>query len=224
MSLVTPAATSGRDLERVVHGYSLQTQVKLISASVRLGKNNYRQILQPRASFSKDMPSPFDLERLYDDHAQALFAFLLNLTRSEADTRDLLQELFIKLAQRPQLLDGIREPRAFLLRLTHNLAIDAMRRRGTREKTHEQVAADTASVFAPIADPDELAFRNALSKAIGELPADQRAVVHLKLWEGLTFETIAGLLDISPNTAASRYRYGLDKLRERLRPLYDEIK
>jgi len=50
------------------------------------------------------------------------------------------------------------------------------------------------------------------------------AVVHLKLWEGLTFAEIAATLDIPPNTAASRYRYGLDKLRERLRPLYDEIK
>ena len=101
---------------------------------------------------------------------------------------------------------------------------DAIRRRGTREKTHEQVAADTISIFAPTADPDELAFRAALSEAMGELPADQRAVVHLKLWESLTFEVIAEMLDLSPNTAASRYRYGLDKLRERLRPLYDEIK
>jgi RNA polymerase sigma-70 factor (ECF subfamily) len=63
-----------------------------------------------------------------------------------------------------------------------------------------------------------------LSNALGELPAEQRAVVHLKLWEGLTFETIAETLGLSPNTAASRYRYGLDKLRARLRPLYDEIK
>jgi RNA polymerase sigma-70 factor, ECF subfamily len=59
---------------------------------------------------------------------------------------------------------------------------------------------------------------------LGELPADQRAVLHLKLWEGLTFEQIAAALEISPNTAASRYRYGLDKLRRLLRPLYDEIK
>jgi RNA polymerase sigma-70 factor (ECF subfamily) len=49
-------------------------------------------------------------------------------------------------------------------------------------------------------------------------------VVHLKLWEGLTFEQIAGALDIPLNTAASRYRYGLDKLRGRLRPLYEELK
>ena len=49
-------------------------------------------------------------------------------------------------------------------------------------------------------------------------------MVHLKLWEGLTFEEIAAALDISPNTAASRYRYGLDKLRDRLRPLHEEMK
>ena len=48
--------------------------------------------------------------------------------------------------------------------------------------------------------------------------------MHLKLWEGLTFEQIADALDIPQNTAASRYRYGLDKLRERLRPLYEEIR
>jgi RNA polymerase sigma-70 factor (ECF subfamily) len=171
-----------------------------------------------------DIPASFDLERLYDAHAQALFAFLLNFTRHEADTRDILQELFVKLARQPALLEGVREERAYLIRLAHNLAIDTLRRRATREKNYEQLAADRAAIFAPSADPDEQAFRETLAQALGELPADQRAVLHLKLWEGLTFEKIAAALDISPNTAASRYRYGLDKLRDRLRPLYEEIK
>jgi RNA polymerase sigma-70 factor (ECF subfamily) len=170
------------------------------------------------------MSAPLDVERLYDEHAQALFAFLLNLTRHEADTRDLLQEVFVKLAKRPELLVGVRDERAFLLRLAHNLAIDLIRRRGARDKRYEQFAGETITVFVPANQPDESAFREALSAALGELPADQRAVVHLKLWEGLTFERIAELLGIPLNTAASRYRYGLDKLRHRLRPLYDEIK
>ncbi len=170
------------------------------------------------------MPASVDLGKLYDEHAPALFAFLLNLTRNEADTRDLLQDVFIKLARPPSLLAGVREERAFLIRLAHNQAIDLMRRRGTRQKNYEQLAADAESLFAPGAEPDEEEFRRALSQAMGELPAEQRAVLHLKLWEGLTFEQIATALDISPNTAASRYRYGLDKLRDRLRPLYEEIK
>lgn len=167
---------------------------------------------------------PADLERLYDDHAQALFAFLLDLTRSEADTRDVLQEVFIKLARRPELRRNVRDERAFLLRLAHNAAIDLMRRRGTREKHHEQFAAETARLFVRSDDPDAESFRRALAGALAELPPEQRVVVHLKLWAGLTFEQIADTLEIPLNTAASRYRYGLDKLRARLRPLYDEIK
>src|ERR1043166_140339 len=170
------------------------------------------------------MPAPLDLERLYDDHAQALFAFLLNLTRHEADTRDLLQELFMKLANRPGLLEGVRDQRAFLLRLAHNLAIDLIRRRTTRGKIYEGFAGETVPAFVPASEPDERAFREELSTALAELAQEQRAVVHLKVWEGFPFDQIAEVLEIPPNTAASRYRYGLEKLRERLRPLYDEIR
>jgi len=170
------------------------------------------------------MPAAPDLERIYDEHAQALFAFLLNFTRDENDTRDLLQELFTRLAREPDLLRGARAERAFLIRLSHNAAIDLMRRRGTRQKYHDQFAEEEISIFAADANPDTTAFRESLSRALAELPDDQRAVVHLKLWENLTFEQIATALDIPTNTAASRYRYGIDKMRDRLRPLYEEIK
>lgn len=152
------------------------------------------------------MPAGPDIARLYDEHAQPLYAFLLNFARE------------------PNLLRGIRDERAFLIRLAHNAAIDLIRRRGTREKTKENFAAENLSVFAPTENPDEQFFRDELSAALGELPEEQRAVVHLKLWSGLTFEQIAAALNLSPNTAASRYRYGLDKLRARLRPLYEEMK
>jgi RNA polymerase sigma-70 factor (ECF subfamily) len=165
-----------------------------------------------------------EIERLYDGHAQPLYAFLLSLTRAEADTRDLLQEIFVKLACEPRLLDGVRDERAFLIRLAHNAAVDLIRRRGARERTKENFAAETISMFAPANDPDEKVFREELAVALNELPEEQRSVVHLKLWAGLTFEEIAGALVIPPNTAASRYRYGIDKLRGRLRPLYEEIK
>ena len=169
------------------------------------------------------MRSRIDVAQLYDGHAPSLFAFLLNFTRDENDTRDLLQEIFVKIAREPSLLDGIENERAFLIRLAHNLAIDLIRRRSSRERTKENFAAEKLSVFAPTGDPDEEFFRKELSIALADLPEDQRAVVHLKLWEGLSFEAIAEALEIPPNTAASRYRYGIDKLRERLRPLYKEI-
>jgi RNA polymerase sigma-70 factor (ECF subfamily) len=158
-----------------------------------------------------------DLERLYEEHASALFAFLLNFTRSEADTRDALHDVFLKLARRPSLLDDVADVRSFLLRLVHNRAVDIFRRR------RGEPLDEDFPLFAPTGDPDEQTFRHRLAAALAKLPAEQRAVVHLKLWEGLTFEAIAATLDIPPNTAASRYRYGIDKLRDHLRPLYEEI-
>jgi RNA polymerase sigma-70 factor (ECF subfamily) len=166
----------------------------------------------------------FELERLYDEHASALFAFLLNFTRDEADTRDLLQEIFRRLMTRAGLPAGVRDERAFLLRLAHNLAVDLVRRRDTRARAVDRLATEREGLFAPAGDPDDAAFRHELDAALAELPADQCLVVHLKLWEGLTFEAIGEVLDIPLNTAASRYRYGLDKLRTRLRPLYEEIR
>jgi RNA polymerase sigma-70 factor, ECF subfamily len=169
------------------------------------------------------MPTARQLEECYDAHSQALFGYLLNLTRDEHETRDALQEMFLRLAARPALLDGTREPRRYLLRMAHNLAIDRMRRRIVREQAVSALTRETPQRFAPSPDPDITAFREGLAAALDTLPVDQRAVVHLKLWEGLTFEAIAEVLEIPPNTAASRYRYGIDKLRERLRHLYREL-
>jgi RNA polymerase sigma-70 factor (ECF subfamily) len=164
-----------------------------------------------------------ELERLYDTHASAIFAFLLNFTRSEADTRDLMQDLFLKVVRHPESFTQARDERAYLLRLAHNAAIDLIRRRGAREKYHTQLGGEIAHDFVVASDPDQELFRQAVARGLADLPADQRAVVHLKLWEGMTFAEIAAALDLSPNTAASRYRYGVDKMRDLLRPLYDEI-
>jgi RNA polymerase sigma-70 factor (ECF subfamily) len=165
---------------------------------------------------------PFDLAHLYDAHGRALFGFLLNLARNEADARDLVQEIFVRLAEKPESLRGVRDERAFLLRMGHNAFIDLVRRRTARTSAHDRFAAEPAPLFAPADDPDEAARRAALDAALAELPAEQRAVVHLKLREDLTFAQIAEALEISPNTAASRYRYAMDKLQALLRPLYEE--
>ncbi len=164
------------------------------------------------------------LERLYDRHAEALYAYALHLTRHEADTRDLLQEVFTRIATSPSCLRGVRDERGFLLRMIHHAAIDQFRRRRTRENAVEGLMRESASLFETADDPDGRAFRFAVDEALGALPEEQRTVVHLKLWSDLTFEAIADVLGISPNTAASRYRYGMNKLREQLRPLYEELR
>jgi RNA polymerase sigma-70 factor (ECF subfamily) len=64
----------------------------------------------------------------------------------------------------------------------------------------------------PNEDPRERAAMRALEK----LPGEQREVIVLKIWHEYTFEEIGELLELSPNTAAGRYRYGLQKLRTHL--------
>lgn len=164
------------------------------------------------------------MAEIYDRHASGLYGFLLSFSGGrEAEARDALQEVFVRLATRPDVLRGVRDERAFLLRVAYRLAVDAARRRGTRARHEERFGSERVPLFAPAADSDAAAYRAALDEALCELPAEQRAVVHLKLWEGLTFEAIAVALDIPANTAASRYRYGLDKLRARLRPVYEAL-
>ena len=75
---------------------------------------------------------PDELERLYDAHAGVLYGFLFNFTRNESEARDLLQEVFVKIARDPRLVAGAKDERGFLIRLTHNLAVDSFRRRDAR--------------------------------------------------------------------------------------------
>jgi DNA-directed RNA polymerase specialized sigma24 family protein len=64
--------------------------------------------------------------------------------------------------------------------------------------------------------PAETEEERAAMRCLAELPVEQREVIVLKVWHGCTFEEIGGMLEISANTAAGRYRYGLQKMKLKL--------
>lgn len=164
------------------------------------------------------------LEKIYREHAPALFRFLIRLTGNETETKDVLQEIFVRLARSPGLLDNVSAPQSYLFRLAHRLVIDRHRRNQTREH-YDDCAQQEKDPFAapePLA-LDEQWLRKVLADSLETLPHEQKAVVILKVWENLTFAQIADVLDIPANTAASRYRYALDKLRTELRPLQRDL-
>jgi RNA polymerase sigma-70 factor (ECF subfamily) len=164
------------------------------------------------------------LEIIYRDHAPVLFRFLIRLTGSETETKDTLQEIFIRLAQTPRLLDGISAPRSYLFRLAHHLVIDRHRRETTRRQYEIQAGKELRPVTnSEPSSEDDAWLRKTLAVSLDALPPEQKAVVLLKVWEDMTFAEIAHVLDISPNTAASRYRYALDKLHDQLRPLQRDL-
>jgi len=162
-----------------------------------------------------------NLSCVYDEHASSLFRFILSLTRCAISTEDIIQELFCRLAANPTRLDKVSNLRSYLFRSAHRIVIDSAKKR-SRLDAREAVAHHT-SPFAGTDDPDAKIFHRSVHDALTNLPTEQRSVVYLKVWEEFTFQEIAGALDISPNTAASRYRYGIAKLREALQFIYDEI-
>jgi RNA polymerase sigma-70 factor, ECF subfamily len=163
------------------------------------------------------------LEQLYDRYAAALFRYLRRFARQEADVQDMLQELFMKLARSGSEPDGWHNEKAWMYGLARNLGIDWQRRRQSRSRAMEQLQQQPQAEHAPASDADAPALRSSLAQALTALPAEQREVLQLKLWDGLTFEEIASVLSIPLNTAASRYRYGLTHMQRELEPLYQEM-
>lgn len=163
--------------------------------------------------------SPDRLETLYDTHAAGLFHYARSILREEEAAKDVLQEVFVKLARTG--IPHVDNEKAWLYRLAHNAALDQLRRSATRSK-HLQREAPGATAEPEGADRAEVA--GLLEQAVARLPPEQQSVARLHLWQDLTFEQIARVQDIPLNTAASRYRYAIAKLREYLKPLYEEWK
>ena len=160
----------------------------------------------------------------YDQHARAMYAHALVLTADASEAEEVLQSVFTRLIQKEDALAKARDERALLLKWVHDAAIDLIRSQSRRRHRNEHWQQERQSPFATGEDPDAEAYGKAVWTALQSLPSEQRAVVHLKVWEGHSFQQIADQLDLSINTVASRYRYGIDKMRDRLRPLYEELK
>ncbi len=163
-----------------------------------------------------------ELGKLYDQYGDALYQFLLILTQDEGESKDLLQELLMRMAGLRKELRRLDDPRNYLFRMARNLTIDHHRKRRARESRDTKWHA-LQSPFAQAVEHDRKEFLSQLERAMASLPDEQRSVVFLKLCQECTFGEIATIEGISSDTAASRYRYALQKLQVTLAPLYEEI-
>jgi RNA polymerase sigma-70 factor (ECF subfamily) len=102
--------------------------------------------------------------------------------------------------------------------MIRRIAIDHARQGRRQARKTARLAAETETAwFEPPGENGDRA--ELLERSLRDLPAEQREVVVLKIWGGLTFEAIGEVLGISPHTAASRYRYALNHLRRTLSPV-----
>jgi RNA polymerase sigma-70 factor (ECF subfamily) len=108
----------------------------------------------------------------------------------------------------------------YLFRAVRNATLNLMRREARERRKREARSASKRRIFAiPGEREEEL---RALNTAVLQLGPEQREVVILKVWGELTFREIGELLDLPMNTAASRYRYAVEKLREAMGDYYGE--
>lgn len=146
-------------------------------------------------------------EALYDAKAAELVLYGRALGLGHGEAEDVLQETFIALMQ---LSGPPAKLEHYCVRSYRNRALNHRRslwRRLTREW-------ESLRWFEKC--PDESPAERQAMQALATLPVEQREVIVLKVWHGCTFEEIGGLLEISPNTAAGRYRYGLQKIKHQI--------
>ncbi len=160
------------------------------------------------AALIRDNPAAIEL--IWDRYAHDLLALLSAVLGSRHEAEDVLQTLFVKIVRKRCALAGARRLDAYLFRMARNEAATYMRSH-RRERTAQPwlAANETGQQQYDLAEQVQV--------ALSQLPESQREVVVLKMYRDKTFQEIGRLLGVSLNTAASRYRYGLERLRSLLK-------
>ncbi|HZM05635.1 MAG TPA: sigma-70 family RNA polymerase sigma factor [Candidatus Saccharimonadales bacterium] len=141
---------------------------------------------------------------LYECKAAGLILYGRALGLSHGEAEDVLQETFVALLKLPQKPD---DPERYCMRTFRNRAMNFHR------SVWRRLARELESVrwFERVSHRDE--GEAEAVRRLADLPPEQREVIVLKIWNGMTFDAIGRLLDVSANTVAGRYRYGLNKLK-----------
>ena len=159
-----------------------------------------------RVALGRDDPAA--VATLWDRYARDLLAFLQAVLCSRHDAEDVLQTVFVRIVRKRQYLAHARSLNGYIFRIARNEAAGFVRLRRRRCSGDEWLEAAGVETDA---QPQEWAEE--LQAALARLPQEQREIVVLKIYRDKTFHEIGETLELSPNTAASRYRYGIERLR-----------
>lgn len=156
------------------------------------------------------------LAGLYDRHASTLLALALRILRNRGEAEDLLHDVFLEVWRAAKDYDTSRgRVRTWLVIRMRSRALDVVKSaRMARRTDDDTVVAQVVATDDPSASTDQARVRAAL----GEVPADQRAVLELAYFEGLSCSEIADKLAVPIGTVKSRLAAGLSKLRLTLAP------
>jgi RNA polymerase sigma-70 factor (ECF subfamily) len=150
---------------------------------------------------------------LYRACSEELYGLALWRTGSPADAADVVQEVFVRLARFRERLPAVRDPLAYLRRMARGVAVDLHRRRA---RTREQPFEECDLLEAVDESPDRQLEARRVSRLLFELPAVQREAIYLRHFAGCSFAEIGRATSVPTFTAASRYRLGMKRLRQKM--------
>jgi RNA polymerase sigma-70 factor (ECF subfamily) len=166
---------------------------------------------------------PRALEVLYDRYNRVVYSFALRIVSDPQIAEELLQEVFFRAWQQGK---AFRESRGafvtWLLSITHNMAIDEVRKRRRRPQKADSEEPETVLAGVPDSSQDVEAevwlssLRTTIEAALTQLPPAQRDAIELAYFQGLTQREIAERLGEPLGTIKTRMRLGIQKLREQL--------
>ena len=164
-----------------------------------------------RAALARNDPAAVEL--MWDRYAKDLLAFLQAALCSRHDAEDVLQTVFVRIVRKRHRLARARCMDAYVYRIARNEAYRLVSHHKRDQKT-KRITESWLIVSESNREPSDLAEE--LQAALAQLPQPQREVIVLKIYGQKTFLEISRLLGLSQNTAASRYRYGIEKLQNLL--------
>jgi len=153
------------------------------------------------------------LDELYEAAASRIYGLALWRTGSKDDAADVVQDVFVRVAEQGVRLAKVRNPRAWIMTVANRAAIDLIRRRSRRQT---EPLEDCAYLTAVADDGERTLAATQVSALLAGLPDTHRVVIYLKHFAGCTFAEIGDIVGVPKFTAASRYRNGIQKLRKRM--------
>jgi RNA polymerase sigma-70 factor (ECF subfamily) len=155
---------------------------------------------------------------------QPLYRFVYRLLERHEDAKDVCQETFLRILRKADHFKSGARFSTWMYQIALNLCRDQLRRqrrwslivRPARDDRDEASAEDPASADDPTAALDADRRKRAVTRALDDLPPEQREVLILKEYEGMKFREIAAILSCPESTVKSRMYYGLSSLRSAL--------
>lgn len=164
---------------------------------------------------------------LYSRHKGPLYRYLLRQVRNAGAAADLFQEVWSRLIATRTRYEARAKFATYLFHIAHNCVVDFFRRDLKSRNIARSQDAESQTLEPEVPEhqrPDRIAEfaeqESALLAAVGALPQEQREAFLLHEETGLSIEEIARVTDVGLETAKSRLRYAIRKLKNSLNPAH----